>query len=150
MSKTILWVEDRPENVASLLMKTKGIGYDVIRVVMPHRMLQVLESHENIDAIILNTYILCIKSLKGFGKYGIPTVQGLEAGWAITENFLRTEDSKYRNIPILLLSTLSIDQKHSLLLEDISSKGGASIKCIEKGEKNWEVKVLRWLDNLSD
>jgi len=149
MSKTILWVEDRPENVASLLMKTKDIGYNVIRVVMPHRILQVLES-QKIDAIILNTYILCIKSLKGFGKQGIPTVQGLEAGWAITENFLRTDDSKYRNIPILLLSTLSIDQKHSLLLKDISSKGGASIKCIEKGEKDWENKVLRWLDNLSD
>jgi len=149
MSKTILWVEDRPENVASLLMKTKDIGYNVIRVVMPHRILQVLES-QKIDAIILNTYILCIKSLKGFGKQGIPTVQGLEAGWAITENFLRTDDSKYRNIPILLLSTLSIDEKYSLLLKDISLKGGASIKCIEKGEKDWENKVLRWLDNLSD
>jgi len=76
MSKTILWVEDRPENVASLLIKTKDIGYNVIRVVMPHRILQVLES-QKIDAIILNTYILCIKSLKGFGKQGIPTVQGL-------------------------------------------------------------------------
>jgi CheY-like chemotaxis protein len=149
MSQVILWIEDRPDDVKHLIAEAKNNGYTVVTVAMPHRIRADLEENQNnLAAIVVDVMLYGVHDLKGFGKEGIPTDMGLEAGWAIIEHYLRTPDSLYWNLPILVLSTRKIDTKQEILLDTIQQKGGGTIEYIEKREFGWQKRFSNWLNNL--
>ncbi len=150
MSQVIVWIEDRPDDVKYLIAEAEKDGYTVLTVAMPHRIRAALEENQNnLAAIVVDVMLYGVHDLKGFGKDGIPTDMGLEAGWTIIEHYLRTPDSLYRNLPILVLSTRRIDTKQESLLKTIQQKGGGTIEYIEKREHGWQKRFSNWLNKLN-
>lgn len=150
MPKVIVWIEDKPDDVKHLIAEAKNNDYIVIVAAMPHRIREILEKNQdNLAAIVVDVMLYGVYDLKGLGKVGIPTDMGLEAGWAIIELFLRTIDSPYRDVPILVLSTRKIDTKQESLLATIQQKGGGTIEYIEKRELGWQKRFSNWLNKLN-
>ncbi len=150
MSKVIVWIEDRPDDVKHLIAEAKNNGYTVVTAAMPHRVREILEKNrDNLAAIVVDVMLYGVYDLKALGTVGIPTDIGLEAGWAIIQHYLRTTDSPYRDLPILVLSTRKIDTKQEALLETIRQKGGGTIEYIEKREHGWQKRFSSWLNKLN-
>jgi len=146
--KVVVWIEDREHDLRSQLAEVRK-NYQVERVAMPQDILEALTTNrEQLVAIIVDIMLFAIKDLRDFQIRGVSTDAGLEAGWAIIEHVLRTEESLYREIPILVLSGRAHTSEQERRINYIRSKKGGKIEYLEKHSLGWEKKLLNWFNGL--
>jgi len=138
MSKNkILWLEDEPDTIEDLIDFCEKPGFKVDVVNQLPRFADTLkESSPNIALIILDIMIFGIGDLSVIGKPQILTNDGYDAGWRILEFFLRTKDSPYKDIPVLIVSVKSLTKKQKGLIEKLSMRG-KPIEYVEKNTAGW-------------
>jgi len=148
--KVVVWIEDREHDLRSQLAEVRK-KYQVERVAMPQDILDALKTnHEQLVAIVVDIMLFAIKDLRDFQIRGVSTDAGLEAGWAIIEHVLRTEESLYREIPILVLSGRERNSEQERRINYIRSKKGGEIEYVEKHSLGWEKKLVSWLHKVAD
>ncbi len=74
---------------------------------------------ERIELIVMDTYLPAVHDLSSIGKPEVNTLDGMWAGFAILEYFLREENSPYRDIPVLLLTAKRLSKKEKELKEKL-------------------------------
>jgi len=163
--KILLWLEDVPKTVENQLdFAEKKIT--VKRVAQLHDFAELLEDSEfseypkyKVQAIVLDIMLYGVHNLEGLKIEGVNTDRGYEAGLKILDKYLRPPDSKFKHIPILILSVLDLKrqeaeskekraklQERIKLIEDVRSQGGAPLDLIEKrGSDDWEQEFKDWL-----
>ena len=146
----ILWIEDRPNTVQWEKSVIEEKGYRVEFRYMPHdiRNFLILNS-DNVVAIIVDIMLRGVFNLESIGKVGFHTDHGLEAGWVLIEHFLRCEDSKYKNIPILILSIKQSNDEDHQNLTHLHSNGGGTIQYLQKLGMDERRAFMKWADGLN-
>lgn len=146
--KIILWIEDRPNTIQWEKGFLEQKPYRVEFRYMPHDIQNFLIlNRDNIAAIIVDVMLRGVPNLDSI-KLGFPTDHGLEAGWVLIDHFLRSEDSKYKEIPILILSTKQSDEDDQRNLNRLRSKGGGTIQYIQKMGMDARRDFVKWVDTL--
>ena len=149
--KVVVWIEDREYDLRSQLAEARK-NYWVERVAMPQDILDALKTNheqQQLVAIVVDIMLFAIRDLRDFQIRGVSTDAGLETGWAIIEHVLRTEESPYREIPILVLSGRehTVDQERRI--NYIRSKKGGEIEYLQKQSLGWEKKLANWLHKVA-
>jgi CheY-like chemotaxis protein len=146
----ILWIEDRPNTVQWEKSIIEEKGYRVEFRYMPHDIRNFLtRNSDNVVAIIVDVMLRGVPNLDSIGKLGFPTDHGLEAGWTLIDHFLRSEESLYKELPILILSTKQEDTDDQQNLGRLRSKGGGSLHYIQKQGLNARNDFTKWVGGLN-
>jgi len=136
----IIWIEDRRETVLRLINHCKTMSFDVKEISTTNKLADELEADQkknNIKLIIIDIMLYSVQSLSSIGISKVSTDNGMLAGWAIIEHFLRPkEKGEYSHIPILIVSTRLLNGLARDLIDEIRERKGEWIEYIEKGHSS--------------
>ncbi len=146
---TILWIDDNPNTVAEQIDEVQQAGFKVIIRDKAHTIKEMLDT-KPINAIIVDVMLYGVNDLKSINVFQISTKQGRDAGWALLEHLIWTSDSKYRQVPVLILSGRPNDEYQRHQMKRVCDECGIKEQplYIEKGEFNWIQKFSEWLKKI--
>jgi len=160
--KILLWLEDVPKTVENQLDFTEE-KITVKRVSQLHDFEEILKNPEyEVKAIVLDIMLHGVHDLEGLGIQNIDTARGYEAGLHVLKEYLRAPDSKFKNIPVLILSVLDLEKQQAESKEmqaklrkpkkwiDFlkSQENVASLQLIEKRKEGWDKQFKVWLTKI--
>lgn len=153
----IIFVEDRPETVIDQIALLKNMGFEIKKVSIESELFEILKTeYKNIALIVMDIMLYGIKDLNSIGISGVDTDGGYEAGWALVENILRSNEFiQFHSIPVIILSNRKI-KDDTKRLEIINSKflNAAKVFYIEKGgefsnyKETWDKRFENIVNNL--
>jgi len=144
MKNLIVWVEDRPDTIATQKGFLESRGFEVKFVATSNRLADILKKEKDrIVLIIMDVMLFGVQSLKAIGKPDISTEGGYEAGWVLAKVFLRED---YKDIPLLIVSARPFNDECKDKIEDL---GGAWVEYIEKGSlgEGWSRKFEETIES---
>ncbi len=144
-NNTLLWLEDNEEAVEDQITLARKY-FNVERVSQLHRFRSIIDDDSyTVKAIILDILLYRVYDLSDLGIKGIDTDEGYEAGWRVLEHYLRSPESKFKHIPILILSMRAKREEDQKLLNNLN-QNAAPINFIEKrGYRNWYKDFKEWV-----
>jgi len=148
---TLLWLEDSNKTVSNQNIFSKRY-FSVEIVSQLHDFRSILEDEsDTVKAIVLDIMVYRVYDLSDLGINGVDTDDGYEAGWAVLEHYLRTPESQFKQIPVLVLSVRAKRRKDQDLLNKLNQeKGVGSIQFIEKrGHIDWYKEFEDWIRKAS-
>lgn len=152
-SNTLLWLEDVPTTVEEQIIFAKKI-FNVEFVSQLQEFAEIIDEKQ-VKAIVLDVMLYRVYDLSELG-INVDTGGGYEAGWRVLEHYLRAPTSKFRDIPVLVLSFRAKREKDQKLLDRLNKEGGAEIEFIAKSELGssqnenaWNKQFERWIEKVS-
>jgi hypothetical protein len=157
MKKILIWLEDKPEDLADLIAKTKKKFDEVIIRRFPMGIKNALEEIKKdpkarICGIVIDVMLPNVEDLEGVGLRHIKIPGGFDTGILFMKHFL-LKDQKWKRIPMCIFTVIDDHRVNELIDKDIDIKNLLSentwqIQTIEKFITGWEEKFLTWLDKL--
>jgi CheY-like chemotaxis protein len=144
---TLLWLENSEKTIRGQLFFARKI-FSVEMVSQLHQFRSILEDDNHaVKAIVLDIMLYRVYDLDALGIQGVDTDMGYEAGWRVLEHYLRTPQSQFKHIPVLVLSARALREKDQELLDRLNQqKGVAPTKFIEKhGYLDWYKDFEEWI-----
>jgi CheY-like chemotaxis protein len=146
--KTLLWLEDVQKTVEEQINFARKI-FSIELVSQLHDFAKIL-NEKPVKAIVLDIMLYRVYDLSDLGIKGVDTDMGYEAGWRVLEHYLRAPDSKFKDIPVLVLSVRAKREKDQELVDRLNKEGGAKIEFIEKREKSGGNKNFQgWIEKVN-
>ena len=75
-----------------------------------------------------------VSSLEILGVLDSETDSGIEAGWMIVKDFIKSGNSKYREIPVLFYSYKAYDTTHTSTLNQLKKIPNSWVDFVVKGK----------------
>lgn len=144
---TIIWVEDRSETVLDEIIFCEKQGFRVEDCATVHGLAQLLKEYKDKTAlVVIDIMLYGVMDLDSIDIKGVYTDNGYRAGWAIIQEFLRSNKSEYIDIPILVVSSRLLGQEEKDIINILP---GSKIEFIEKGGPEWKKSFRRYIEKLA-
>ncbi|OQW88237.1 MAG: hypothetical protein BWK78_08550 [Thiotrichaceae bacterium IS1] len=151
--KVLLWLEDEVKTVKEQL-DFATTRFHVERVSQLQTFVKSLNKPDyHIKGIILDVMLHGVKDLSPLQE-GVNTKDGFETGWRVLE-YLRSNDSQFKHIPVLVLSVRDLTEENKAQLERLKSQTDATpVEFIGKrettnlGDKDWNQRFQEWIKDL--
>jgi len=156
MKKQLIWLEDKPEELADLLPQVRGIIDEVEVRSKPLGIKRLLDKNKNkpsvhICGIVIDIMLTNVQNLDDIGIDNIKTPGGFDAGLAFMKHYL-LKNPEWQTLPMCIFTVIEDDRVKELIkqhqtLQTMFEDGKSRI--IEKFVGDWEGKFLRWVESIT-
>ena len=155
---TLVWLEDIPKTAEEIFYSVEE-EFIVEQIEQLDEFEEILNdpSHK-VKGIVLDVMLYGVHDLTELGiEKEVDTDMGADAGWCVLEHYLRAPESKFRKIPVLVLSFRSLKKENEKLMARLTQAGDAPITFIEKRGRDkkdnngegilWTKQFADWINN---
>jgi len=146
--KKIIWLEDTNSTIDRAYDRIKKKVDIILCSSITQFADDLYDYKDELSLIILDIMLIGVNTLSEINMENVTTEQGYNAGWKIISHFIRTDNSPFIMIPILVVTVTSITYDYRKMMEDLTEKGGV-IDFVEKNKRGWsdvfEKKVLEMI-----
>ncbi|MBW2737871.1 MAG: hypothetical protein JRE64_03270 [Deltaproteobacteria bacterium] len=145
----LLWLDDRPEDITTLIKSAKK-KFDQVIV---RRNLQPLQddlekytkdaTEISVCGIVIDVMLEHVKNLGSVGLENVKTPGGFTVGLEFIKYII---SSKFPDIPICLLTIIDDHRAKELFKEKVDPD--SEIKVVEKFSGNWQEQMEKWFDTI--
>jgi len=150
----LLWLEDKPEEIADLISEVQGKVDEVEIRRKPigiktafDELTSSTKDNVNICGMVIDIMLDHVNDLEGVGLGHIKTPGGFEAGLAFIKHYV-LKKPLWKTIPLCVFTMIEDDRVTELLQN--SNVDIAKVKVIEKYTGKWEEDLLKWVETLVD